>query len=172
MIRTKTLGAVPMTEQAVWGVGSAGKPRAMTRPQLFSEFKNFAKSLRLVWLCWYWRHAHRRSFCMMLTVLVTGSVSPNAFYMIAAILTMINRTWVQISQFSSSVGAWRLPAASLINWHGLLEKDPVTNFVLLPYYLEDEAMLGGTLNILTALFRRRDKFATRSTWLAQRAWTP
>ena len=24
----KTLGAVPMTEQAVWGVGSAGKPRA------------------------------------------------------------------------------------------------------------------------------------------------
>ena len=28
MRRTKTLGAVPMTEQAVWGVGSAGKPRA------------------------------------------------------------------------------------------------------------------------------------------------
>ena len=105
---------------------------------------------------------------MMLTVLVTGSVSPNAFYMIAAILTMINRTWVQISQFSSGVGAWRLPAASSINWHGLLEKDPVTNFVLLPYYLEDEAMLGRTLNILTALFRRRDKFATRSTRLAQK----
>ena len=28
MRRTKTLGAVPMTEQAVLGVGSAGKPRA------------------------------------------------------------------------------------------------------------------------------------------------
>ena len=47
VIRTKTLGAVPMTEQAVWGVGSAWKPRAPTpkpahrnclRLQLFSEF--------------------------------------------------------------------------------------------------------------------------------------
>ena len=31
VIRTKTLGAVPMTEQAVWGVGSAWKPRAPTQ---------------------------------------------------------------------------------------------------------------------------------------------
>ena len=47
VIRTKTLGAVPRTEQAVWGVGSAGKPRAPTqepahriclRLQLFSVF--------------------------------------------------------------------------------------------------------------------------------------
>ena len=46
VIRTKTLGAVPMTEQAVWGVGSGGKPRAPTqkpahriclRLQLFSD---------------------------------------------------------------------------------------------------------------------------------------
>ena len=30
-------------------------------------------------------------------------------------------------------------------------------------------MLGRPSNILTALLRRRDKFATRSTWLAQKA---
>ena len=34
MRRTKTLGAVPMTEQAVWGVGSAGKPRAPSQRQV------------------------------------------------------------------------------------------------------------------------------------------
>ena len=103
----------------------------------------------------------------MLTVLVTCSVSPNAFYTIAAILTMINRTWVQISQYSSGVGAWRLPAASSINGHELLEEGPVTNFIVLPFDHENEAVLEIPLNILTAPFRRRDKFTTRSTWLAQ-----
>ena len=45
-------------------------------------------------------------------------------------------------------------------------------FVVLPYFHEDEAVLGGPLYFLTALFRQRDKFETRSTWLGQRAWTP
>ena len=78
---------------------------------------------------------------MMLTVLVTCSVSPNAFYMIAAILTMINRTWVQISQFSSGVGAWRLPAASSINGPELLEEGPVTNFIVLPFTMRTRPCL-------------------------------
>ena len=55
-----TLGAVPMTEQAVWGVGSAGKPRAPTqepahrnclRLQLFPEFSpttSYAQKKKLV----------------------------------------------------------------------------------------------------------------------------
>ena len=29
----------------------------------------------------------------------------------------------------SGIGAWRIPAASSINWHGLLEEDHVANFV-------------------------------------------
>ena len=49
----------------------------------------------------------------------------------------------------------------------LTNLSPVTNFVMLQYFHEDEAMLGRPLNILTALFRRRDTFTTRSTWLAQ-----
>ena len=36
-------------------------------------------------------------------------------------------------------------------------------------YHEDEAMLGRPLNILDALFRRRNNFTSRSTWLAQEA---
>ena len=34
-----------------------------------------------------------------------------------------------------------MPAASPFNEHGLLEEGPVTKFVMLPYFHEDEAML-------------------------------
>ena len=36
-----------------------------------------------------------------------------------------------------------MPAASLINWHGVHEEDPVPNFVVLPNYQEDEATFRG-----------------------------
>ena len=36
---------------------------------------------------------------------------------------------LHISQFFSGIGAGRMPAASSINWHGLLEEDHVANFV-------------------------------------------
>ena len=45
------------------------------------------------------------------------------------------------SQFSSGVDTWRMPAASSFNGHGLLEEGPVTNFIVLPYYHGDEAVL-------------------------------
>ena len=40
---------------------------------------------------------------------------------------------------------------------------------MLPSSREDEPMLGRHLNIFAALLRQRDKYATRSTWLAQKA---
>ena len=79
---------------------------------------------------------------------------------------------ITLRNFPAGVDAWRTPGSSSINWHELLEEDLVANFFVLPNYHEDETMHGRPLNILTALLRRRDKFATRSTWLAQRAWTP
>ena len=36
---------------------------------------------------------------------------------------------------------WHLAHSSLLSGHGLLEEGPVTNFVVLPYFHEDEAML-------------------------------
>ena len=60
-----------------------------------------------------------------------------------------------------------MPATSSFNGHGLLEEGCVTKFIVLPYYHEDEAVLEIPSNILTAPFRRRDKFTTRSIWLAQ-----
>ena len=88
---------------------------------------------------------------------------------------------MQISQFSSGVDTWRMPAASSINGHGLLEEDPVTNFVVLPYYHEDEAMLGTLKHLDRSPSRDRlgwprgtirpqkidSPYTTRSTWLAQ-----
>ena len=87
-------------------------------------------------------------FEMMLTLLVTGSVSPSTFYMITTILTMINRTWV--ANLAIFQRRWRLAHACcfVINWHGLLEEDLVANFVVLPNYHEDEAMLRDTLKNL------------------------
>ena len=61
-----------------------------------------------------------------------------------------------ISQFFNGIGAWRMPAASSLNWHGLLEEDPVANFVVLPNYQTPSAP------------RRR---VSSSTWLAQRIWS-
>ena len=58
---------------------------------------------------------------------------------------------------------------SSINWHGLLEKDSVANFVMLPSSREDEVML--EIPFMAALLRQRDKYATRSTLLTQRAST-
>ena len=63
-------------------------------------------------------------FAMMLTLLVTGCVSPSTFFVVTATLTMINRTWVANLSILQGVRAWRMPAASSINWHGLLEEDP------------------------------------------------
>ena len=56
---------------------------------------------------------------------------------------------------------------SSINWHGLLEKDSVAYFVMLPSSREDEVMLEIPLKILSALLRQRDKYGTRSTLLTQ-----
>merc|ERR1712136_553714 len=72
----------------------------------------------------------------------------STFYVITAILTMINMTWVANLAIFSGVGAWRMRSASSINWHSLLEEDPVTHFVVLPNYQEDEAMLRETLENL------------------------
>ena len=44
-----------------------------------------------------------------------------------------------------------MPAASSINGHGLLEEDPVANFVVLPNYLEDEAITRDILGTLPVL---------------------
>ena len=87
-------------------------------------------------------------FAMMLMLLVAGWISPSTFYVITAILTMINMTWVANLAIFSGVGAWRMRSASSINWHSLLEQDPVTHFVVLPNYQEDEAMLRETLENL------------------------
>ena len=38
--RTRTLGAVPMTEQAVWGVRSAGKPRAPSQRPVLAALRS------------------------------------------------------------------------------------------------------------------------------------
>ena len=68
---------------------------------------------------------------------------PSTFYVITAILTKINRTWVvNLAIFQR---CWRLAHACCFvdRCHGLLEEDPVANFVVLPNYHEDEAMLRG-----------------------------
>ena len=51
---------------------------------------------------------------------------------------------MQISQFSSGVDAWCMPAASSINWQGFLEEDRVANFVVLPNYHEVEDIIRDT----------------------------
>ena len=51
---------------------------------------------------------------------------------------------------------------SSINWHGLLEKDSVAKFVMLPSSRDDEVMF--EIPFMAALLRQRDKYATRSTF--------
>ena len=63
-------------------------------------------------------------------------------YVITAILNKI------LSQFFSSVGAWRMRPALSIDWHTLLEGDLVAHFVVLPNYQEDETMHRETLENL------------------------
>ena len=85
--------------------------------------------------------------------------SPSTICVITARLDHNEHYVDVVSQFSSGVGAWCMPAASPINSHGLLEEDSVANFVTLPSYHEDEAILEIPLKILAALHRRRDKYA-------------
>ena len=52
-----------------------------------------------------------------------------------------------------------MPAASSINWHGFLEEDRVANFVVLPNYHEDEAIIRDTLRTGALVFiAERDPF--------------
>ena len=64
--------------------------------------------------------------------LVAVWVSPSTLYVITAVLTMINITWATILAILQR--RWRLDASS-DNLHGLVEEDPVANFVMLPNYI-------------------------------------
>ena len=77
---------------------------------------------------------------LMLILFVICCVSPSTFYVITAIFTMVNMTWVRTLVVFRGVGAWRLHSALSINWHSLLEEEPVTNFLVLPNFQEDEAV--------------------------------
>ena len=76
--------------------------------------------------------------------------------MITAFWTIVNITWVANPTMFSSVSAWGFPSTFLINWHTVLEEDPVTHFVVLPDCQEDVAMFRDPLNILSALIRQRN----------------
>ena len=93
---------------------------------------------------------------LMLILLVICCVSPSTFHMVTAIFTMVNMTWVGILVVFRGVGAWRLHSASSINWHSFLEEEPVTHFVVLPNFQEDEAMFREPLKILAAFLRQKD----------------
>ena len=57
----------------------------------------------------FYLFVHSLLFAMMFTFLVTGCVSASTFYVITAILTMINRTWV--ANLANFQRRWRLAHA-------------------------------------------------------------
>ena len=75
-------------------------------------------------------------FALVHMLIVTGCVSPST------------SSWVANLAVYSGVGAWRMPSASLVNWHSLFDEDSVTHSVVLQNYQEDETMLGDTLENL------------------------
>ena len=108
------------------------------------------------------------SFAFVLTLLVTGCVSPCTFYVIP---TYLDRDEQDLGCKSRNFPA-ALKLGACLPLLSITRKTPSHILSCLRVLVKDELMLKRHLKIFAALHLQTDKYATRSTWLAQRAWTP
>ena len=104
-------------------------------------------------------------------ILIAVWVSPSTLYVITTVFTMINITWVTFLAILQR--RWRMDAWS-DNLRGLVEEDPVANFVVLPNYNEDDRphpIAEETSSQRDRLGWPRVVFSTIQTWSrAVRTW--
>ena len=80
--------------------------------------------------------------------MLIGWVSTSKSYVIAAVFTMMNTTGVANLAISMAMVLCACLLVRRSNWHSSFEKDPVTYFVIVPNFRENEAMQSKTLENL------------------------